>query len=136
MKTHIYLTSSTEVDGKVFPIYGIYDLIEQVISTRNCKKGYCHVFYKIIHDEKEYLISADYAVPITMKEALIIRDPFNYRKERDMDDTKDYFKAVEEMMGIDMKLNYQAQHEAERPTNILGTEDDQERLSPGSEVRL
>jgi hypothetical protein len=136
MKTHVYIVSPVEVDGKVFPAYGIFRLKEKVIMTRDCKKGECHVMYKIEFNEKEYLISDEHAVAITMKEAATVKDPYLYRRERDQDDTKDYFKAVEELMGIDMKLNYAPQHEARRPGDILAKEDDQERLSSGPETRL
>lgn len=134
MKTHIYIVSPVIVDGRSFPMYGVFNLVEKVFKPDPCSPCKTMPFYTVSVAGTNYDIPEECAVAITMKDN--IRDPYQYRRERDQDTTTDYIREVEELMGIDMKKNYEVQHEIQRPEHILAKENDQERLSSGPEISI
>lgn len=130
MKTHIYLVSPVTVNGKVFPKYGVYPFQEKVIKTHPCKNGECYVFYRVLIDDVAYDIEQEYAVAVTEKQSLEIRDPESIRRERDQDKVVDYIQTVKEALGIDMTLNYRAQHETQGISRYHLEEDNETRTLP------
>ncbi len=65
--------------------------------------------YKVNQDDVSYLIDTEYVI-VTQRPTRLVNESYEqYRTNKHMDKTKDYFKAVEKIMGIDMKINYAPQ---------------------------
>lgn len=65
--------------------------------------------YDIMFDGTYYPIPKDNAVQTTRMTRLGNMSPSDYRYRKQEDDVKDYFKAVQDAHGIDMKINYAPQ---------------------------
>lgn len=65
--------------------------------------------YRIIYNNMSYLIDKEYAVIIDRPTRLVNESYDEYRSRKHIDKTTDYFKAVKEIKGIDMRINYSPQ---------------------------
>ena len=66
-------------------------------------------FYLIVYNDVEYMVQPEYVVETSRPSRFDNISYHQYASELRMDKTTDYFKAVKELKGIDMKENYKPQ---------------------------
>lgn len=114
MKAYIIITSAVTVNGKTFAPYQQYTLVEKrygLVTNPCCNDCTYQWYFTFTVDGVQYEVSDDYVVETDDVLSDAQQYPYKDFASRHQDPTIDYFKAVEERMGIDIKKAYAPQHE-------------------------